>query len=455
MRRLLWVLVGLLCMTGSAWAACTGASPSWSCATWAEMEALIEGASINPNDTVTLAAGTHAVASTITFTKKVTVRGSGTKATTLSGNGTMFGIGATGSRVTNFVINSTGGYAITARHQDWRVDNNTLDCRPSGAKCRIVVYNAQGYPCPTTRLGGLIDSNILYNAYPSFYGNSYGESASSFACYAEALDLGGKTAVYVEDNTFYSDVFGDVMDSDFGGAYVARFNQIYKTTAGGSAGFVLDAHGFRIGTYAWRSSPKWEWYHNTIQHGSNGTFTIRGGTGVTFNNTILPIAPYAAAIQQTIDRGTDLCNGTDTVRDSNEIPVGQTDAGWLCRDQVGAGKDAYAWTGTGNYPPQEKVPAYHWGNGINASEGPHVRRGRDFYDESGDGVRIGTTLPATCTPYQGYWKTDEGFWNNTTPGVAAGSLYKCTATNTWTPYYTPYPYPHPLRTGLSAPTGVK
>jgi hypothetical protein len=301
-------------------------------------------------------------------------------------------------------------------------------------------------------MGGLLDSNVLYNTYPSFHGSAFAESANAFACNAMPLNLGGTGATYVEDNIFYHDVFGDVMDSDYGGSYVARFNTIYKTTTGTSAGWVFDAHGF--GSVGERGTIKWEWYHNTIQHGSNGTFTIRGGTGVTFNNTINPIAPYSAIIQQVIDRSTSSCDGTNTKLDSNEIPVGQTDAGWLCRDQVGAGKDTYAWSGTGNYPPQEKTPAYHWGNGVNASEADHVRRGRDFYDEVNNGVRIGTTLPSTCTPYQGYWKTNEGYWNSKTPGVAAGVLYKCTATNTWTPYYVPYPYPHPLRSGLSAPTGV-
>jgi hypothetical protein len=41
----------------------------------------------------------------------------------------------------------------------------------------------------------------------------------------------------------------------------------------------------------------------------------------------------------------------------------------------------------------------------------------------------------------------------TTP--ISGALYKCTATNTWTSYYTPYTYPHPLVTTLPAPAAVR
>lgn len=69
------------------------------------------------------------------------------------------------------------------------------------------------------------------------------------------------------------------------------------------------------------------------------------------------------------------------------------------------------------------------------------------------GVGCGTLAarPATCTTGVGYWATDQSCSDLTglvgvdpaTP--IAGTLYKCTATDTWTAYYQPYTYPHPLR----------
>ena len=61
------------------------------------------------------------------------------------------------------------------------------------------------------------------------------------------------------------------------------------------------------------------------------------------------------------------------------------------------------------------------------------------------GIGRGTlaSRPATCTTGVGYWATDQGEWKSKNPGPD-GQFYKCTSTNTWTLYYTPYTYPHPL-----------
>ena len=64
---------------------------------------------------------------------------------------------------------------------------------------------------------------------------------------------------------------------------------------------------------------------------------------------------------------------------------------------------------------------------------------RDYYTHatsfdgtSGTGTGLLSARPATCTTGVAYWETDHS------------TLDRCTATNTWTNYYTPYTYPNPL-----------
>lgn len=61
----------------------------------------------------------------------------------------------------------------------------------------------------------------------------------------------------------------------------------------------------------------------------------------------------------------------------------------------------------------------------------------------GVGVGVVAFRPSTCTTGVAYWATDEGEWDSTNGATADGRLYKCTATDTWTLFYTPYTYPHP------------
>jgi hypothetical protein len=82
---------------------------------------------------------------------------------------------------------------------------------------------------------------------------------------------------------------------------------------------------------------------------------------------------------------------------------------------------------------------------------------------TGGGVGCGTLAnrPATCTPGVAYWATNQSCTdmtgmvgaNPSTP--ISGTLYKCTATDTWTAYYQPYQYPHPLRDDVEDTTCTK
>lgn len=90
----------------------------------------------------------------------------------------------------------------------------------------------------------------------------------------------------------------------------------------------------------------------------------------------------------------------------------------------------------------------------------------DFSDNSTHGMGCGSLAnrPAACTTGVGYWATNQscsdltGMVGTAPTTPISGTLYKCTATDTWTAYYTPYTYPHPLRSAggaLSPPSGLQ
>jgi hypothetical protein len=101
--------------------------------------------------------------------------------------------------------------------------------------------------------------------------------------------------------------------------------------------------------------------------------------------------------------------------------------------------------------------------GITVSSGLSARlvANRDYYGQVSDmaqtsatspfngttGTGYGTLArrPTTCTTGVGYWAIDTGTWN--TFNSQEGTLYYCSAPNTWSVKFTPYTYPHPLTAG--------
>ena len=105
--------------------------------------------------------------------------------------------------------------------------------------------------------------------------------------------------------------------------------------------------------------------------------------------------------------------------------------------------------------------------GVDGAPNPELVENREFFNHNVSyngtterGVYCGASLPAACTTGDGAWiPTDLDTMpcssvsaNNigASPSVPiTGTLYRCTATDTWTAWYQPYSYPHPLRGGTS------
>lgn len=485
MKLVLCIFVILWSFTSAAYAACTGASPTWTASdnTPTEIQACISAAS--SGDVIYVPAGTGSVnfgSSTVTINKSVKVVGPGRDALTVTWTGTVAFTSSSDTndwRISGFTFSTaTNQTAIdVVGGTGWRVDSCRYDNNISASSGVFVRTNIL---YTSSSIKGVIDSNIINHGKVLTNNGSVGLLIGGYL-WRDPLGLGGEDAVYVEDNTFTfttATSSGNCMDSNRGAKYVFRYNTVTQT---GTMSHSLQAA-------AERGTRKQEIYGNRFNSLANTTFAgayQRGGTGVIFYNDFTSEVPYNASVlldnvrsvdPDTSDNttGAGACDG-DHIWDGNE-----DSSGYPCRDQIGRSSDSSLWTdGSSPSPTQELSPMYLWAEyaggvaqkayvateGLNSS---HIKHNRDYYDYNpaflttgtpvvGDnttgGVGCGTlaSRPSTCTTGVAYWATNQkcddltGMVGANPSTPISGTLYKCTATNTWEPYYTPYTYPHPLR----------
>lgn len=473
MKRLL-AIVGYCLLSVGAFAACSGSSPNWTAASasQADVQACITAAS--NGDTIHVPAGTPAAYSGITVSKDLSIIGAGAGVTNLSGSGACFNLDyshttrISGFKFTNCTV---GGSSNAAAGKSFRIDHNTFTAT-------IWAQNDINGSCQTPQVHptGLVDHNTISNyrfitdstnCIPSDGNYASQEWAKQPPVGNSGTIINGvmQEVVYYEDNTVTNTLPGTTInwvDGNQAGRYVLRFN-----TVNGSAFNFVEVHS-EAGDN--RGVQWWEFYNNTISvTGSwfTGAF-IRAGSGMMWGN-VMPTGVYGEDITLNNVRscnaqggGQGKCDGTSSY---DQNTSGQS--GYACRDQIGRSYDTTLWSG-GAYS-QPSTPAYFWSNthagsgsqlavSVDAGEtcfggdfnATHIKANRDFYVQNASfngtsGVGVGTLAarPTTCTAGVGYWATDQGNWNQSGSG-GQGVLFKCTATNTWTLYYTPLTYPHPL-----------
>jgi hypothetical protein len=458
-----------LAMSSMLYAACTGSSPTWtSTPDYESVNACIQGASENDTVYVTSGDGSEIWSSVLNIPRTINLVGPGRDSLviTLGVSSSTYAIRAnsawSGGSISGFEFFTDNDYpAIYILGTGWRIHHNRYrnTQEVGGNGVFVLADSTLTNPAPE----GLVDNNEIINGKILSFGAS--SFANQSARWEATSKLGTVNSVYVENNNISMtwNGSGNCMDANYSGRYVFRYNSVIQTT--------VEAHGLQAeGT---RGTREWEVYGNTFNSFGNLSYaaaSMRGGTGNIFCNDTSSTVDYNYLATFEIDRDTrsvgvgGTCNGSS-------IWDEKTSDGWLCRDQIGAGKDAVTWSSyTTTGPVQEKTPAYAWSNynkGVLQSPtslSTHIQENRDYYTHTASfngtsGVGCGTLANLQsaeyyddCEPGVGYWATNQKCddltgmvgVNPSTP--ISGTLYKCNAEGTgWEPYYTPYTYPHPLR----------
>ncbi len=446
------LFLGILGWAGSSHAAATITAQSCNnTAALPHVQAAVNAA--NPGDTVVVPAGSCTWTSRLTITKGIILKGAGITETIitagLDGDDSSTGDG-------NYLVVYTP--ATPANNETFRLTGFTFDCasRIQALKLENETLNI---------LNKIrIDHNKFINgrdgtrfllSYGTIYGvvdNNYfdkntdiGQTMDFYALNATtwtnfSFTFGSADNMYFEDNTVTMDDVNH--DIGLGGRFCARYNTYtHVNVARQWGGFEM--HGNQPGANL--SAMGAEVYGNIIDNHTLPQNLIfvgqRAGMALFFWNKILlwndAVSAWAAAVEEY----------EDSINPPATGPTGQTQhvsSSYYWNNRYGTiGTNLLTFGATNMYMPHYEIKA-----------------NQDFWNHNPSyngttqiGVYCGNALPANCTTGDGAWITIQSCSSVSANNVGvnpiepiSGTLYKCTAINTWEVYYIPYTYPHRVRT---------
>jgi hypothetical protein len=489
MRILASMVLVLFWWVSGAEAACSGSGQTWNCTagtTSAQLSTTLNSAA--DGATLTFAAGSYSWNSFTNFsnTKGVTLVCETVAACIVNVNGTVLGMNGTLSGTTNKLYRISGfTFSGGSNFVIWfygpgtmtqvRIDHNTFINQSTEA---ILFF---GENSTVGNYYGLLDHNTVTNSGSiALFENIGGVNPSP-----PPSPFGTANNLFVEDNniniTTMTNAGLGCMDSWGGSTIVWRHNTTRNclvtshgaTHAGGPANIELYDNLMIVDS----GSQFTDCYRCFHHQGSgefvafNNRFTSASGK----NGNALSMMDYRA-YSNSIDGGAPICDGNQS-RDGNRSPVA-TYRGYPCwhqpgRDFAGNLRPIYVWNntwsdtgakvgmsmedlgGSPDYVPNHMQANRDYYNSVSASM--QTSSSSPFNGTTGMGFGTLANRPSSCTTNSletgggvGYFATDQG---------PRGTLYRCSATDTWTVQYTPFPYPHPLATGggiiPSAPTNLR
>lgn len=483
--RILFIII-LALFHNNLWAACevNGTNLTAASASQTDVVACVDIATYG--DTINIPSGSATWTATsqgctgdsmLCMKKGVRLIGAGESSTviTLSGTATYGAICYEPDAISraNNQLYEVSGLTITGGGAGWAEGMLTVRNSSSTIISNIKIHNCKFTNTTSTAISingpvyGVIYSNTFTDdKYPirSFGGdvNSWGLSGANVP-----REYGTNTGLFIEDNTFNftKNVSGPYFETGQGQpGWIFRYNTLDLNGQSGESQ-IQDLHGLQSMTVVdsdactnltcgdtaedtcyperkccqqW-SQIKAEYYGNifTNVNAQSVSMVHRGSWLMMYNNKYTGSTNPVPRIWQ---YSCDSCQSGEGTRYSMHV------------------QNTYIWNNQTNGTRQDMDIADdrckdHAGNPYAITENTDFFNYNELCtkDSCSSGIGIGTDTPTgTCTEGVGYWKWDQG---TTLPATISdmkiktqsGTFYKCTATNTWTPYYTPYTYPHPLR----------